>query len=67
MTTEPETACETIEISQGDILEAMREIEGYIDISPGDFQEIFHIAYRHPAAQSPDQGNHDGAGDNRPG
>jgi hypothetical protein len=34
MTTEPETACEAIEISEGDILEAMREIEGYIDISP---------------------------------
>jgi CBS domain-containing membrane protein len=47
MTIKPETACETIEISEGDILEAMREIEGYIDISPGDFQEIFHIAYRH--------------------
>ncbi len=47
MTTKPETACETIEISESDILEAMREIEGYIDISPGDFQEIFHIAYRH--------------------
>jgi CBS domain-containing membrane protein len=47
MSREPAAACGTIEISELDIVEAMREIEGYIDISPGDFREIFHIAYRH--------------------
>jgi CBS domain-containing membrane protein len=36
-----------IDISEQDILAAMQEIQGYIDISPGDFQEIFQVAYRH--------------------
>ncbi|MCB2216398.1 CBS domain-containing protein [Desulfofustis glycolicus] len=36
-----------IEISETDIVEAMRDIEGYIDISPGDFREIFLLAYHH--------------------
>jgi CBS domain-containing membrane protein len=36
-----------IEISESDIVEAMQDIEGYIDISPGDFREIFLLAYRH--------------------
>jgi CBS domain-containing protein len=36
-----------IEISETDIVEAMQDIEGYIDISPGDFREIFLLAYRH--------------------
>lgn len=35
-----------IEISDSDVLEAMREIEGYIDITPGDFREIYRITYR---------------------
>ncbi len=36
-----------IDISETDIVEAMQDIEGYIDISPGDFREIFLLAYRH--------------------
>jgi CBS domain-containing protein len=36
-----------IEISETDIVEAMQDIEGYIDISPGDFREIFLLAYHH--------------------
>ena len=39
------------DISEEDILEAMKDIQGYLDISPGDFQEIFQLAYRHAAAR----------------
>ena len=35
-----------IDISEADIISAMKEIEGYIDISPGDFREIFLIAHK---------------------
>ncbi|MCK9294937.1 MAG: CBS domain-containing protein [Desulfobulbaceae bacterium] len=37
----------SIEIVEPDILAAMKDIQGYIDISPGDFREIFQVAYRH--------------------
>lgn len=37
--------CGRVEISEPDILEAMKEIQGYIDISPGDFKEVFQVAY----------------------
>jgi CBS domain-containing membrane protein len=36
-----------IDLSEDDILAAMKEIQGYIDISPGDFREVFQVAYRH--------------------
>lgn len=36
-----------IDLSETDIVEAMKDIQGYIDISPGDFREIFQMAYRH--------------------
>ncbi len=39
--------CSPLNISEGDILEAMSDIQGYLDISPGDFKEIFQFAYRH--------------------
>lgn len=39
--------CRTIDIAEQDVIAAMKEIQGYIDISPGDFQEVFRIAYRH--------------------
>ncbi len=39
--------CQPVDIAEEDILAAMKEIEGYIDISPGDFKEVFQIAYRH--------------------
>lgn len=35
------------EISDEDILEAMNEMEGYLDITPGDFKEIYRHAYEH--------------------
>jgi CBS domain-containing protein len=36
-----------IDMSDADILDAMKSIPGYLDITPGDFKEIFRIAYRH--------------------
>lgn len=35
------------EISDSDIIEAMKEIEGYIDITPEDLRDIYRHAYRH--------------------
>jgi CBS-domain-containing membrane protein len=35
------------EISDEDILKAMKEMEGYLDITPGDFKEIYRHAYEH--------------------
>ncbi len=36
-----------VDMSDEDILGAMKSIPGYLDITPGDFQEIFRHAYRH--------------------
>ena len=36
-----------IEIKEEDILEAMRAIPGYLDITPGDFKEIYRLAFQH--------------------
>jgi CBS-domain-containing membrane protein len=35
------------EISDEDIFAAMKEIPGYLDITPGDFKEVYHLAWRH--------------------
>jgi CBS-domain-containing membrane protein len=35
------------EISDDDIYAAMKEISGYLDITPGDFKEVYLLAYRH--------------------
>lgn len=35
------------EISDDDIFAAMKEIPGYLDITPGDFKEVYLLAYRH--------------------
>ena len=34
-------------IADEDIYRAMQDIPGYLDISPGDFKEIFSFAYQH--------------------
>jgi len=34
------------DISDEDIYEAMKEIPGYLDITPGDFKEVYVLAYR---------------------
>ena len=36
-----------IEISDEDIYEAMKNIPGYLDITPADLKEIYKFAYRH--------------------
>ena len=36
-----------VDISDDDILEAMKDIQGYLDITPGDFKEMYHRAYHH--------------------
>jgi len=37
----------TLEISDNDIMEAMKEIGGYLDITPGDARQIYRLAYHH--------------------
>jgi CBS domain-containing membrane protein len=36
-----------IELKDEDIYEAMQGIPGYLDITPGDFKELYSLAYRH--------------------
>jgi CBS-domain-containing membrane protein len=36
-----------LEISDKDIHKAMKEIPGYLDITSGDFRELYRVAYRH--------------------
>lgn len=47
MTNANAACCSTIDISELDVIAAMKDIQGYIDISPGDFKEVFRIAYAH--------------------
>lgn len=35
------------ELTDGDILDAMQHIPGYLDISTEDFRSIYHLAHRH--------------------
>ena len=34
-----------LDISEHDVMEAMKRIPGYIDITPGDFKEVYQTAY----------------------
>ena len=36
-----------MDITDGDVREAMGEIPGYLDITPGDFRELYRVALRH--------------------
>lgn len=36
-----------MELTDGDIIDAMQHIPGYIDISTEDFRTIYHLAHRH--------------------
>ena len=40
-------ACIPVDISDDDIYEAMKDVPGYLDITPGDFKEVYLQAYRH--------------------
>jgi CBS-domain-containing membrane protein len=36
-----------LELSDEDILDAMRDVPGYVDISTQDFRTIYHLAHGH--------------------
>ena len=36
-----------LELTDEDILDAMQHIPGYLDITMGDFREVYHHAFRH--------------------
>jgi len=36
-----------LDISGEDVYGAMKEISGYLDITPGNFKELYRLAYRH--------------------
>ena len=40
-----ETQSVAVEISEQDVVEAMKAIQGYLDITPGDFKEVYQVAY----------------------
>ncbi|MDF1592735.1 MAG: CBS domain-containing protein [Desulfobacterales bacterium] len=46
MINQPTDSC-ILDISDEDILKAMKDINGYLDITPRDFKEIYLSAYRH--------------------
>jgi len=37
--------CAPVDISDVDVLKAMKTMQGYIDITPADFKEVYRIAY----------------------
>jgi CBS-domain-containing membrane protein len=47
MTKKDVDVCVSVDISDEDIYEAMSEIPGYLDITPGDFKEVYLKAYEH--------------------
>jgi CBS domain-containing membrane protein len=40
-------ACFPVDISDKDVYEAMKDISGYLDITPSDFKEVYMRAYQH--------------------
>jgi CBS-domain-containing membrane protein len=40
-----------VELQDEDIFAAMKSIPGYLDITPGDFKEVYQLAYRHALAR----------------
>ena len=45
MSTQNILDCSPVEISDQDVLSAMKTMDGYIDITPGDFKEVYQAAY----------------------
>jgi len=35
------------DMTDEDVMAAMRELPGYLDITPGDFRQLYHVAWRH--------------------
>ncbi|MEW6673227.1 MAG: CBS domain-containing protein [Thermodesulfobacteriota bacterium] len=46
MKIQPADSC-LLDIADEDILKAMKDINGYLDITPRDFKEVYLLAYRH--------------------
>lgn len=44
---DPETYRRPVDISDDDIYDAMKEIPGYLDITPGDFKEVYRSAFQY--------------------
>jgi CBS domain-containing membrane protein len=42
-----QTAPRELDLTDQDVYEAMKAIPGYLDITPGDFKELYRHAYRH--------------------
>ncbi|MEJ2111336.1 MAG: CBS domain-containing protein [Acidobacteriota bacterium] len=42
-----ENLTQGLQVSEDDIYEAMKDIPGYLDVTPGDLKEIYLHAYRH--------------------
>jgi len=40
-----------LELTDEDILDAMRHVPGYLDISTEDFRTIYHLAWHHAVAR----------------
>lgn len=40
-----------VDISDDDILQAMKKMEGYVDITPVDFKEVYRFAYQNAIAR----------------
>lgn len=40
-----------LELSDEDILDALAQVSGYIDISTEDFRTVYHLAWRHALAR----------------
>jgi len=47
MNTKEVQACVPVDISDDDIYDAMKDISGYIDITPSDFKEVYVKAYQY--------------------
>ena len=37
--------CGLMDLTEEDVLDAMRSMQGYVDITPGTFREIYELAY----------------------
>lgn len=51
MTNRDVDVCGPVDLSDKDIFDAMTEIPGYLDITPGDFKEVYLKAYQHALAR----------------
>ena len=48
---QPATIPAELELTDADILDALTQIPGYIDISTEDFRTVYHLAWCHAVAR----------------